>query len=394
MSKDIVMGIDVGTYATKAVILGKSKNEHAPQVLGVGLSESHGLRKGYIVNPDDAAESIKAAVKKAQEHKKISLKNTFIAINGMGLLGMRSKGSILVSRADNKITPGDVERAIEQSKNQMSRSSSSAFLNREIVNSFMLSCKIDGEEVMGDPVEMNGEKLEVDTFFISCVSQHIASLDKSLNLAGLTLEDAVTAPDAAGNAILNQKEKEVGVLLLNIGSDTSTAMVYEEGKPISLGVFHIGSSHITYDIAQGLQVPLDEAEELKLTYGPEPSLKRKMQNIIEARLSDVFELVQDHLKKINRLKLLPAGIILTGGGANITNIEETAKKALSLPAQVRYHNNFGDCKHPINNPVWSTAIGLCYGGLYGKNGISSASAQKHRGKILGGLIKGVKYLIP
>lgn len=387
MSREIIMGIDVGTSNVKVVVMEKNSETALPRVVSTGLSVSQGLRRGYIVNPAETANSIRDAVTQAKKAANLNIKNAFISIGGAGLQGVHSKGSVLVSRTDHEINENDQKRSISQSEAQLNRNSSSYLLNREILHIFPVSYKIDGEQIMGDPVGMKGEKLETETFLITYPSQHLSNLIKSMELAGVTIEDAIAKPWAMSHTLLNRQEKEVGSLLINIGGDTSTIIVFEEGVPISSEVFPFGSNHITYDIARGFQVPLQEAEELKLSYDSDSSIKKKLANIIEPRLSDIFELVETHLDKINRVGLLPAGIIITGGGANLPRIDEIAKKALSLPVQLRQSRFYEDPKFTVANPMWSVAAGVCLASLNGKEnsehrGITSKSIGNSAKKVI------------
>jgi cell division protein FtsA len=392
MAREIIMGIDIGTSAVKTVILEKLKTDSYPHILGTGLSLSQGLRKGYVVNPEEVAPAIKNSIKQAQETSGINIKHAYVSVGGASLQALRSKASIAVSRADNEISENDVKRAIKQSEAQLNRSSSASLLNREILHFFPLSFKIDGELVLGDPVGMRGEKLEVETLFATCLSQHLNNLVKSMDLAKINIEDIVAAPYAMSHSLLGRQEKEVGSIVINVGGDTSSIIIFEEGLPISMEIFPIGSNHITYDIARGFQIPLNEAEDLKLSYGSDSGTKRKLQSIIEPRLSDIFELVENHLNKINRSGLLPAGSILTGGGANLQNIEEVAKKSLVLPSQLSKPKFINDHSNPIANPIWSVALGLCYTDFSG-NGmvIDSGRVTSKIKKTVG---RCVRYLLP
>jgi len=363
MSRQIVMGVDVGTHSVKTVIAHKKEGEIFPSVLGTGISPSHGIRRGYVINLHDVTTSIKNSVRKAENAAKMEIKKAFISAGAVGIEGIRSKGSIAVSRADREITENDLKRALNQSEIQLSRGTSSYLLNREILHNFPLFYKVDDEIIIGSPVGMKGEKLETEALFITSPSQHLNSLVKSAEMAGLSVEDIFADTWATSHTILNTQEKEVGCLLVNIGGDTSSIMVFEEGSPISLEVLSIGSNHITFDIAQGFQILLDEAEQLKLSYGSDASMGKKLSNIIEPRLNDIFELIEGHLNKIKRSKLLPAGIIITGGGANLNNIDETARNILRLPVQLgkaRCLNNENDL---TDNPAWSVALGICTAAL-------------------------------
>ncbi len=383
------MGIDVGTNTVKTVVAERRGDESVPRILATGVSPSHGLRKGFIINYEDVSASIKNSAKQALEKTNVAIKEAFVSIDGGGLEGIRSKGSIVVARADNEITENDVKRAQNQSEAQLNRSSSSYLLNREILHTFPISYKIDDEEIIGDPVGMKGEKLEVETLFATDHSQQVNFLVKSIESAGIKVEDIVAAPWAASYAVLNRKEKEVGCVLLNIGGDASSIIVFEEGGPVSMEILPIGSNHITYDIARAFQVLLNEAEELKISYGNDPAARRRLSSVIEPRLNDIFEFVGNHLNKIQRNGLMPGGIILTGGGANILGADEVAKKILKLPSQLSQNKmpeNFGG---EAADPLWSTAIGLCCIGLGDKDSLGKAGS-----KVKKTLLKWIKNFVP
>jgi cell division protein FtsA len=352
MAKDIIIGLDVGTSTAKIVVAKSSGNEL--HVLAAGQKPASGLRRGYVVDPDLASEAIRGAVKEAERISNASVRHAYLSIGGIKLEVLRSKGMVIVSRADNEISENDVKRTIAQSENNLSR-----IANRTIIHTLPFSYKIDGETVFGHPVGMKGEKLEVETLFVASSSQHLAGLVKSADLSGMAVDDIIAGPLASSSILLTKRQKEVGAVLVDIGAETTGMAVFEEGNLLSLEVLAFGSNHITNDIALGLQISLEEAEDLKLNYVSD-NQKKKITDIIEARLDDIFELIENHLKKIGRSGLLPAGVILTGGGANLANIEEFTKNYLKLPAKV------GSPVIPlkifdkqIHNPKWSTALGLC-----------------------------------
>lgn len=372
MAREIIMGIDVGTHAVKTIIAESGENERTPRVIGTGLSPVLGIRRGFIINPLDVSHAIKNSVKSAQEKTGLRIKEAFISIGGAGVEGIRSKGSIVVSRADNEITENDVKRAVAQSETQLLRNLSSYMLNRDILENYPLSYKIDEEIIAGNPASMKGEKLEVETLFLTAPSQHLVNLLKSMELAGVTIEDIVPEPIAISRILLSPKEKEIGCVLINIGGDNSSIAVFEEGNPVSAEMLPIGSNHITFDISRAFQTLLEEAEQMKLCYGEDQSCRKKLANIIEPRLNDIFELVDSHLSKIKRSGLLPAGAILTGGGTNLMGIEEIAKKILCIPSQLSHQKI--ELPEIANDPAWVVALGLCHG-AFNKNG----SIKKSKG---------------
>ncbi len=366
MARNIITGIDIGTSTIK-VLVAERKKDGGIQILGAGKKLSRGIRKGYVANFDEVSETIKEAVRDAEKMAGIPVKHAFIAVGGIILDSAKSKGSVMVSRADGEITERDVERVISQSEDNLPNTS-----NKRIINAFPLNFKIDGNPSLGAPKGMKGAKLEAEILFITCLNQHLVDLIKAVESAGVAVDDVIASPLAASFAALNSRQKEMGCVLADIGAGTVSIMVFEESRPISLAVFPIGSTHITNDIALGLQITLEDAEKIKIDYGSETKFpKRKLSDIIEARLNDIFELIESHLKKINRDGLLPAGIILTGGGSSLVSLNEIAKASLRLPAQVGipFHGRDGvvpprQFKEKILDvPEWSVALGLCIAGF-------------------------------
>ena len=269
------------------------------------------------------------------------------------------------------------------------------FTNRKIIHSFALGFKLDGKRVIGRPQGWKGQKLEVKTLFIHCLTQHLNDLIKVATSAGLIVEDVVASPLAGSLPTLNATQKAAGCVLVNIGSQTTSLITFEDDHPISLQVFPLGSNDVTNDIALGLRIPLEEAERMKLESATALNLKRKLDEIIEARLSDMFELIEAHLKKLGRSGLLPAGVIIVGGGANVENLDKLAKAQLKLPAKVFDPGEVGQLKNQIRDASWVVAYGLC---LYGLMSEEDNSTPTFGAETLGnagrGLIKWLKELWP
>jgi cell division protein FtsA len=246
---------------------------------------------------------------------------------------------------------------------------SSLSQNRRIIYSIPIQYKIDGKGVLGSrPLGMKGAKLEVKALFVTCLEHHLKDLVEAVEEAGVEVIDVVASPIAASFVTLNKAQKVAGCVLANIGSETVSIVVFENNMPVSLEVFPIGSTDITNDIALGLRVPLEEAESIKLggiTSTNYP--KKKLDEIIAARLSDMFELIEAHLKKMGRDGLLPAGIVITGGGSSIPLVEEFAKSSLRLPSRVA-HINFPEReKSKIKDAFFAVALGLCIISLAGED---------------------------
>ena len=363
MSRNTSVGIDIGSYQIKVVVseaVHESKKT-ALKIIGVGYAESRGLRHGYIMNQEEVAVSLRSAIGQAEKASGVKIRKAFVAIGGIGLSGVVSNGTIIISRADYEITDLDVRKVTEASLTEIPKTVS---INRKVMHTVPIQFKVDGKAVYGKPVGMKGTKLEVKTFFITCLENHFNDLVETLGETGVEVEDVVAAPIAASLVTLSKTQKIAGCVLANIGSETVSIIVYEDNRPISLEIFPIGGSDITNDIALGLRIPLEEAEEVKkgsivgVTYP-----RKKIDEIISARLSDVFELIEAHLKKIGKNGLLPAGIILTGGGSSLEMIENMAKSSLKLPSRVG-SITFGEgAKGQIKDASWSVAYGLCLIGL-------------------------------
>jgi len=365
MARVVAVGIDIGTYQTRVVAaeITREGERDLPKVVGVGFSESRGLRHGYILNQSDAIKSVKQAVAQASKAAGLPIKQAIVSIGGIGLSSLTSSGTVVITRADSEITELDVKKAVETSQQEIPLALSQ---NRQILHTVPLLFKVDGKVILGRPEGVKGSKLEVKTLFITAFKQHVDDLLETLEEAGIEVKEGnlVAAPLAASFVTLTKQQKMAGVVLANIGSETVSIVVFENNLPLSLEIFPIGSNDITNDIALGLRVPLEEAEDIKRgsIVGGNFS-RKKLEEIVEARLSDILELIEAHLKKLGRSGLLPAGIVLTGGGSAIETIEDLAKAALRLPSRIA-SVSFGDnIRGQIKDASWSVAYGLCILGL-------------------------------
>ena len=382
MRKNIVAGIDIGTNSIRVVITELSPETGAPRIIGTGVCESRGVRNGYVVNPAETTRNIKTALALTEEEAGMQIQSVFLSIGGISLEAQTSQESIMISRADGEITDLDVEKVIVATEEKAN------LVNRQVIETIPLTFKIDGKDVFGRPAGMKGTKLEVKTLFITCLEQHVNDLIAATEDAGVDVEDIVPAPIAASLVALTKRQRNVGCLLANIGAETVSIAVFEEGIPISLEVFPIGSTDITNDIALGFQVPLEEAEDMKCG-GVQSFERKKLDEIIEARLTDIFELIEVHLKKVGRNGLLPAGVILTGGGTGISTIEDFAKGTLMLPSKIAHLSLNGP--GPIQDSSWFVAYGLCIFGL--NQARESKTAQRFK-KVGRGILSWMKQFLP
>ncbi|MEK7646613.1 MAG: cell division protein FtsA [Patescibacteria group bacterium] len=392
MSRSIITGIDVGTHSIKVVIAhAREKTDRGlPRIIAAVMTESKGLRHGYITNVQEAAESIRRAVALAEEKVGTKVKKAFIGIGGIGLSSVSVSSFIMTSRADAEITSLDLSKLREQCEKDLPKS---ATANRRIVYDIPIQYKIDGAPALGQPLGLIGNKIEQKTLFITCLDHHVTNLIHAVNQAGIEVEDVMAAPLAASFVTLSKTQKIAGCVLTNIGAETVSIAIFENSVPTSLEVFPIGSTDITNDIALGIKVPLEEAEQIKvgaITGSSYP--RKKLDEIISARVSDMFELIEGHLKKIGRNGLLPAGIILAGGGSGINSIDLMAKSSLKIPARIGSISP--DSKSPTKDAIWAVAYGLTAWGIHTEEGPeidTSLQFLKHGWKTL---VRWFKQFLP
>jgi len=362
MARTIITGIDIGTSSIKVIVAdATSKNEKGlPKILAAGTAETRGLRHGYVTNIKDVSDSIQKAISIAEEKSGVQIKQAFVGISSIGLSSTIVSSSLITSRADAEISDLDLNKISEQCEKDIPQI---AIANRRIIYNIPLQYKVDGIATLGNPKGLTGNKIELKTLFITCLDHHVNDIISAVNGAGIKVEDVVPSPIAAGFIVLSKSQKVAGCVLTNIGSETVSITVFENNIPTSLEVFPIGSTDITNDIALGLRVPLEEAEQIKIGAITGSSYPRKkLEEIIQARLSDIFDLIEIHLKKIGRNGLLPAGIVITGGGSGLSGIENIAKIALRLPARIGTINSTVSTSSS-KDTVWSVAYGLCLWGL-------------------------------
>jgi cell division protein FtsA len=354
------------------------KGEKNPKVIGVGESETKGIRHGYVINAADTVSSVKNAVASAERNSGIKIKRAFISVSGTTLHSETSSGEAIISKANSEVTGLDIKKALEDSENNLNLN------NKKVIHVFPLSFKLDGKDILGRIEGMCGNKLEVKALFVTYSSQHLDDLLAVVAEAGVETIDIIASPIAGSHLALSEKQKIVGCGLVNIGSETVSLAVFENEMLISLQTFSIGSSNITNDIALGLKIPLEEAENLKLGKISEECPKKKLDEIIDARLSDIFESIENHLKKIKRNELLPAGITFIGGGANVSGLAELSKSFLKLPSQIGATEMFGNAKTKLRDPSYFVALGLV---------LSSKDDNKYTGSSSSNLFKDLKNSI-
>jgi cell division protein FtsA len=362
--EDILVGLDVGSTSIKVTVASKVSGDPASakvHIIGAVEQESEGINRGIITNIEDAVASITKALDKAEKLTGLPLEQAWVSITGGHIISQISKGVVAVSKTDGEIREEDYERALEAAKAVTTPP------NYEILHVIPRSFTVDGQTGIKDPIGMTGIRLEVETYIIMGLSSQIKNLTKCVYQTGLDIEDVVLGILATSEAVVTSRQKELGVAVINIGSE-----------------------HITSDIAIGLRTSIDSAEAIKLKYGLAPSKevdkksefdlkefddqeeglisRRYLAEIIEARVEEILEKVDQELRKIDRSGALPAGIILTGGGAKLPKIIEVCKRKLRLPAALGYPYDITSVIDKVNDLSFTTSVGLVkWGSHLGKS---------------------------
>ncbi len=424
MRKDqnnLVVGLDIGSAAVRLVvgqlIYDEDNRGIDLQILGAADVPSAGVHKGVISSIEDVVSAISACLEKGERMVGVPIQSVWVGISGLHIISQTSKGVIAVSKADNEITEEDVSRAIEASR------AIATPLNYEVLHVLPKSFNIDGQTNVRDPVGMTGIRLEVDSQIILGSSSQIKNLTKAVYRAGLNIEDLVLSILATAEAVITNRQKEIGVMVVNIGVATTSVAVFEEGDILHTAILPIGAEHITNDIAIGLRTSIDIAEAVKVQYGDcapgqiskreeidlyevgaadhEIVKKQYVSEIIEARVEEILTKIDLELTRIKRNGLLPAGAVFTGGGAKLPGLVELAKKHLRLPAILGYPLNITSVTDKVNDLSFSTAMGLVrWGSLIHQHGYGGASygkkggAIKKAGQASQRIKKWIKLLIP
>lgn len=386
MAERYVTGIDVGTYHVKVVIAHDTKDGRVPQIVGTGYAESRGLRNGYIINEDDVTRSVRNAVAQAEKASGVRVKRAYISMGGIGLDEIHSRGEAITSRADSVITQVDIDKAVEASEETIRE----RIPNRKILHAIPLHFTIDNERVHGRPHDLRGTKLETEVLFVTAFEQHLNDLVSAIESIGIHVDDVMASPLAGSLVMLTKAQKRAGCVLANIGAETVSIVVFENNTPTSLKVFPIGSNDITNDIALGLKIPLEEAEKIKRGgMTSTPVSKKKLDEIVSARLIDIFELIDAHLKTMKRDGLLPAGVILTGGGSGLTTVQDLARASLRLPSKIATLDPGQNGK--VKDASWAVSYGLCIWGMTGIEEESGINLARQTGN---SILNWLKQFLP
>jgi cell division protein FtsA len=365
-----------------------SQEDGQIRVLGAGIVPSNGMRRGAVIDVNDAADAIANAVERAEQMSGEQVRNAIVSIGGTGITVKETQGVIAIGRADGVVNEDDVVRVIEAAQ------AISIPTNNEIIHIIPRSFRLDDQRDIKDPVGLRGVRLEVDAVIVEAPGNHVKNLTHALDRADVAIDDFIIEPLAAAESTLTKKQKELGVVLINLGASTTSIVVYEEGELIHTAVLPVGSDFITHDIAIGLRTRIDIAEQVKFAYGSahcsgvdQKSLIDLSQfdenekgtiyhyhvlEIIQARLDEIFDLVVRELDHIGKDQLLPAGAVLTGGGAHMPHIVEFAKDRLRLPVSIGQPANLLGVVDHVDDSSYATVIGLL---LWVVNGVHNNNSR-------------------
>ncbi len=371
----IITGLDVGTNTIKALVI--QKNGADWEVLSYAQMPSFGLRRGAVVNVEETAKNIQLLISGLEKDCGRKINSAYVNIGGSHLYATPSDGLISVSRADHIISQEDIDRVLQATK------AINIPLNEDILDVFPTEFIIDDQKGIKQPLGLIGVRLEAKVTLLCYFQSYFMNLTQAVLNSKLQIDDVVPSVLAAANAVLTPQQKEIGVALIDIGASTTSLAVFEEGDLIHFAVFPLGSGNITNDIAIGLKTEVAIAEDIKKQYGTcilsasddkknesrkkievfdaSQSLsftKKNLVDIIEPRVSEILDLMQKELKKINRQEMLPGGIVLTGGGAKLPKIKELAKQQLNLTCQIGVPKNIAGLEA---DPALATVAGLVLG---------------------------------
>jgi len=406
-----ISGIDIGNSQVKVVIARMGDNLR-PEILGTGSAVSEGLRRGMVVDMEETISNIGAAVQQAEAMAGTHIKRAFVGVNGLHIKTQVSRGVIAVSRADNEISQNDIDRVIGAA------SVVSMPANREIIHVIPRNFIVDGTEYVKNPLGMKGVRLEADVLLIDGLSPYLRNIAKCVNENDVEVAGLIFAPLAASLSSLDKGQREHGVINLDFGGGTSTLTVFEEADLIHSAVIPFGSKHITNDLAVALRTSLDIAERIKLEHCSTSDIEdlRKRENIdlshligeenfvvpkkqlvkvVDARVGELLDFVESELKKVSKNGILPAGVVLSGGGSNLPGFAFMVKDKLRLPVKVAEPLGFDGANNVVGDPSFAVAVGLVlWGATEAQNGRKTQKIDFDGGDVASKIKGWLKNFLP
>ena len=375
----VLVGIDAGTTKVTTLI-GEVSRDGDVNIIGYGIAPSVGMKKGMVANIDQTVNSIAASLEKAERLSGYKISSAFVAVGGSHISSQNSRGVVAVSGHKREVSREDVARATEAAKAIQVPS------NREILHVLPRGYIVDGQEGIKDPLGMSAVRLEVETHIVAGAATSTQNLSKCIANANVQIDELVINSLAAAEATLTDTEKELGVMVADIGGGTIDLAIFTDGAAYHSAVLPVGGINVTNDVAIGLRTSLDLAEEIKIKHGsanladvaPEELLnvailgegggqtiqRRKLCEIIEARMGEIYSLMGEEIKRSGHAGMLPAGVVLTGGGARLAGVAELAREVLQMPVRVAAPQGVGGLMDQLSTPAFSTPIGLLLWGAH------------------------------
>lgn len=389
-----IVGIDVGTTRV-CTIVAQVPESGSATILGVGIAPSKGLDKGVVVNLDDAVNAISASVDKAERLSGYHIGTAFVGVAGRHVSSLNSRGVVAVGRPDHEITRNDIARAVEAAQ------AVAIPTQREIIHVIPRTYVLDGHEGIRDPIGMSGFRLEVETHIVTGEVMAIQNLIKSVQRAGVEIDDLVLQPLASGEAVLTNEDRDRGVLLVDIGGGTTDVALFAQGGVWHTGVIPIGGNHFTNDLVLVLRTPPNTAEYLKLKYGSaiasdadaeddeidvetltqgekQKVSKRLLNEVLQSRAEEVVELIYNEIRRSGYEGVLPAGIVLTGGAAQLPRFDELVREMLGMPVRIGAPSDLRGLADALDSPAYATAVGLLHWGARHGHSQLGANDQSDR----------------
>jgi len=396
---NIIVGLDIGT--TKICAIVGEVNNGSVDIVGIGFCPSEGLRKGVVVNIESTVNSLKKAVEEAELMAGFQISSVYTGISGAHVKGFNSQGIIPIK--DREVSEGDVKRVIDAAK------AVAIPLDREVIHVLPQEFIVDDQDGIQEPIGMIGVRLETKVHIVSVAATYAQNIIKCANRTGLSVSNIILEQLASSEALLSPDEKELGVLLMDIGGGTTNIAIFSKGSIKHTSVLPLGGNHITGDIAVGLRTPIIEAEKIKKRYGcafpsivdrsetievpsvggrePRVLPRRQLCEIIEPRAEEILSLVKRELVKSNCEESVASGIVITGGTALLEGLPELAEKVFNLAVRVGYPTGIGGLSDVVNNPMYSTGVGLV---LYGSKNHYKGESQDKNGNMFSRLTNRMK----
>lgn len=398
------VGIDIGTTKIRCVVGHVDASSGAPTIVGVGEVPNSGMRKGVVVNLAGPSKAIDDALGEAERMSGYQVNDATVSINGSHILSTKADGMIAIGMAGQEVNGEDIARLEDVA------TTGKVPANREILDLIPFSFRLDGQDGIKDPIGMVGTRLEINANVISALAPHVANIQKTAEQASVHVHALVPSVVAASRAVLSEQQLENGVAVIDFGGATTSLAIYEEGDLQYAAVIPVGSNNITNDLAIGLKTDPEVAEQVKLQHasatGGRDSKKVTVKHekeafefdlvdideIVEARLEELFEAIDKELKKAGRKGKLPNGLVLVGGGAQLKNLVEYTKNSLELAARVGKPKGFGGVAEQLESPAFATSVGLMFSDMQNVENPTQHKSNTKPGNTTGGAKSVLKTL--